>query len=308
MDQIYEVTSDIKAWLQKSLGAKSEIKELIPLKGGTSSHLFEFTAVRDGRFEPFVLRLFTLEEWLAMEPDLAKHEAASLREAGKTGLTVPEIVAFDETGEFCGVPAVLMTKISGEVVLQPDDEKHWLKEMAAALSKIHLHKAEGFGWEYFAYNDALKMERPVWSSCPDEWMRAFRIVAGIRPHAEFCLIHRDYHPTNVLWEGAQISGIVDWVNACRGPAGIDVGHCRLNLALLYGIPAADGFLAAYEQAAGEKFTYHPYWDLSALVDFAEGTPTVYPGWTAFGVAGLTDELMRHRFDGYLLNLLKRFDR
>lgn len=25
---------------------------------------------------------------------------------------------------------------------------------------------------------------------------------------------RDYHPINVLWLGEEISGIVDWVNAC----------------------------------------------------------------------------------------------
>jgi len=100
---------------------------------------------------------------------------------------------------------------------------------------------------------------------------------------------------------------VDWVNACRGPAGVDIGHCRVNLALLYGISAADEFLAAYEQAAGESFTYNPYWDLAALVDVSEGPPTVYPGWAVFGMTGLTDELIRHRLDAYLLSLLKRFD-
>jgi len=184
MDNQYEVTPEIQAWLQKSLSSKSELNEMVPLKGGTSSHLFEFTAVREGQLESFVLRLFTLKEWLMMEPDLAKHEAASLKEAKKTRLAVPEIVAFDETGEFCGLPAVLMTKISGEVVLQPADEKQWLKEMAFALSEIHRHKAEAFEWEYFAYNDALKMERPVWSGHADEWVRAFYIVGGIRPAAE----------------------------------------------------------------------------------------------------------------------------
>lgn len=307
MDNQYEVTPEIQAWLQKSLSSKSELNEMVPLKGGTSSHLFEFTAVREGQLESFVLRLFTLKEWLMMEPDLAKHEAASLKEAKKTRLAVPEIVAFDETGEFCGLPAVLMTKISGEVVLQPADEKQWLKEMAFALSEIHRHKAEAFEWEYFAYNDALKMERPVWSGYADEWLRAFYIVGGIRPAAEFCFIHRDYHPTNILWKDGRVSGVVDWVNACRGPAGVDIGHCRVNLALLYGISAADEFLAAYEQAAGESFTYNPYWDLAALVDVSEGLPTVYPGWAMFGMTGLTDELIRHRLDAYLLSLLKRFD-
>ncbi|MFD0682267.1 MULTISPECIES: hypothetical protein [unclassified Paenibacillus] len=29
--------------------------------------------------------------------------------------------------------------------------------------------------------------------------------------------------------------IKPWVNACRGPAGIDIGHCRLNPAMLFGV-------------------------------------------------------------------------
>lgn len=307
MDKQYKLTPEIYAWLQKSLGGKSEIKDMAPLKGGTSSHLFEFTALHGERLEPFVLRLFTLEEWLLMEPDLAKHEAASLSEAAKAKLKVPEIVAFDETGAHCGLPAVLMTKIGGDVVLQPEDEKGWFEEMAQTLAQIHRHKAEDFQWEYFAYSNALKMERPVWSEYADDWMRAFYIVAGVRPQTDYCFIHRDYHPANVLWEDGRVSGVVDWVNACRGPAGIDVGHCRVNLALLYGTSAADRFLAAYQQAAGGKFTYHPFWDLASLVDVVEGPPAVYPGWAVFGMTGLTDDLMRHRLDEYLLSLLNRFD-
>jgi hypothetical protein len=53
------------------------------------------------------------------------------------------------------------------------------------------------------------------------------------------------------------------------------------------------------------FTYDPYWDLLSLIEILIGPPKVYPGWTAFGVTGLTDELMEERLDSYLLSLLKR---
>ena len=32
------------------------------------------------------------------------------------------------------------------------------------------------------------------------------------------LLHRDFHPLNVLWGAADVSGVVDWVNACVGHA------------------------------------------------------------------------------------------
>ena len=34
------------------------------------------------------------------------------------------------------------------------------------------------------------------------------------------------------------------------PRGIDIGHCRLNLAVLFSVAAAEDYLAAYERAAG----------------------------------------------------------
>lgn len=293
-------------WVNKKIGEQKEHLRIEPLVGGTSSHLYKMDYSDGGGTESCVLRLFTKAEWLAMEPDLAGHEAASLLEAAKTGLAVPGLLAFDASGEQCGVPAVLMTKIEGSVVLQPDNEQEWLEGLAAVLVKIHSHEAASFRWEYFSYNQALSLERPDWSDYPEEWLRAFSIARGAPPSAESCFLHRDFHPANILWKGQEVSGVVDWVNACRGPAGVDVGHCRLNLAQLYGIETADRFLEAYMRHA-DRFIYRAYWDILALTDILDGPPLVYPGWETFGMTGLTDGLIRQRLDAYLLSLLARFE-
>ncbi|MCP2036743.1 aminoglycoside phosphotransferase (APT) family kinase protein [Planomicrobium sp. HSC-17F08] len=298
--------SNIVEWVDKKVGEQKELLRIEPLVGGTSSHLYEIDYSDGGGTESCALRLFTKAEWLAMEPDLADHEAASLREAAKTGLAVPELLAFDATGEQCGVPAVLMTKIEGSVVLQPDNEQEWLEGLAEALAKIHSHRASDFPWKYFSYNQVLSLERPAWSDHPEEWMRAFSIAGGARPSVEACFLHRDFHPANVLWNNREVSGIVDWVNACKGPAGVDVGHCRLNLAQLHGVETADRFLGAYIRHA-EGFVYQAYWDILALTDILDGPPSVYPGWETFGMGGLTDELIRQRLEAYLLSLLGRFE-
>lgn len=101
-----------------------------------------------------------------------------------------------------------------------------------------------------------------------------------------------------------MSGVVDWPNACLGPAGIDVGHCRVNLALLYGVEVADLFLATYEKHAGSSFIYDSYWDIVSAFDFVgDGPPTVYGGWAAFGVTGLTDVMMEERMDAFVASLV-----
>lgn len=294
-------------WVKEQLGETAEITSINPLKGGTSSLLFELAVQEEGNVLNYVLRLFHQEDWLKKEPDLAKHEAASLQFAEQAGFSVPHLIAYDETGENSGMPAVLMTKVPGSVVLQPSNDEKWLDCLAAALAKLHQTNAATFPHEYFSYNNAFLLEKPTWSKVQNDWMRAFYIVAESRPSAQECFIHRDFHPANVLWESGEIAAIVDWVNACRGPAGIDVGHCRVNLAQMYGISVANDFLAAYQRHAGSLFTYDPYWDLVSLTDTLDGSPVVYPGWEAFGMKGLSDELMRHRLDDYLLSLLDRFD-
>ena len=77
-------------------------------------------------------------------------------------------------------------------------------------------------------------------------------------------VHRDFHPGNVLWRRGRLSGVVDWANACRGPAGCDLAHCRANLMELSGRESADRFLAAYKSLTGED--YHPYWEVASVLE------------------------------------------
>jgi len=293
-------------WIISAVDSRAKIGEIRRLRGSTSSDVHSISLTIHGEKKEYVLRQFTNRSWLEDEPDLAKHEAESLRMSSQTGINSPLIIAYDETGHESGIPAVLMTKVEGDVDLLPGKKMDdWLDELAKMLAAIHNVEVIDFPWNYFPYSDSETMPIPQWSSQPELWGKLFKIVRGQCPDTKPCFIHRDYHPTNVLWENGKVSGVVDWVNACRGPAGIDVGHCRLNLARLYGITCADAFLAAYERYGGSDYTYHPYWDLVSLVD--GGPPEVYPGWPVFGVTSLTNEMMVERTDQYLISLMNRYD-
>ena len=146
---------------------------------------------------------------------------------------------------------------------------------------------------------------PSWSRQPEAWEKAIELVEAKPPAYRECFVHRDYHPSNVLWDAGRVSGVVDWVNGCRGPAGIDVAWCRHDLANLHGVSVADDFLEAYLEAAGSGFVYDPYWDLMAVVELLPGPPSMYEGWRASGVAEIGDALMRERNDTYIGSVVAR---
>lgn len=293
-------------WVADSVHPEACVLSIERLHGGISSLVHRITLQINGELKPVVLRQFDNAQWVREQPDLVAREAESLRRASlAVGVNTPKIVAFDETGSRCGMPAVLMSELEGKVVLEPPDLSRWLNGMAKALSRIHQVEPIDFPWTFAPYCDASTLDTSSWSKFPGKWRAAADFVLSSRPETAMRFIHRDYHPANVLWNEGEVSGVVDWVNGCIGPAGIDVGHCRVNLAQLYGVQAADEFLAYYRSFAGEAFRYDPYWDLVTLIDFAYWPPEVYGGWTALGMTGLTRTMMADRLDLYLLSLLDR---
>jgi aminoglycoside phosphotransferase (APT) family kinase protein len=302
-EQEQPVPDRMLRWVLDAVDPRATIVSAQRLPGGISSAVHRITlATMAHGVQNVVLRRFDNADWLRNEPDLARHESESLRWAQRTGVPTPQIVAYDETGSNGGMPAVLMSHLQGSVVLRPRNPAAWLHGLAHALVRIHAVEADEFPWAYATYNDIAALQTPEWSRVPELWGAAINRVRGPRPATRECFIHRDYHPANVLWANGAVSGVVDWVNACRGPAGIDVGHCRLNLAMLYDVPTADAFLAAYQSFAGPRFRYDPYWDLLSLIEILHGPPAVYAGWVALGVTDLTDQRIAERLDDYLIRL------
>jgi aminoglycoside phosphotransferase (APT) family kinase protein len=294
---------EITRWIADSVGVGAEIRSSRRLTGATSSTLYSVEAARNGRPLKLVLRLFTNAEWLAEDPDLVHHEAASLEKAAGADVPTPELIAYDDSGANCGVPAILMTQLPGRVELAPVDMDDWLYKLAEAIIPLHALDVGEFPWRYAPYNDVSRLEPPNWSRYPELWERAIEIVNAPWPEVHECFIHRDYHPVNVLWQDGRVSGIVDWPNACRGPAGIDVAWCRGNLAEMHSVDVADRFLRACRSVAGSSFVHHPCWDLLVLIEVLPGPPDVYPPWIDFGLQGLTDAVVQERVDEYLVSVM-----
>ncbi len=250
------LSHNARRWIEDAAGGR--VVSVAVLAGASSSVLHSVEIESKGQLRRFVLRRFTNEAWVKQEPDIALREAASIQHATRAGLPAPELIAIDGDGSHCGVPASLVTMLCGEVVLKPVNWTEWIEGLARAAAQIHRVDAAGFRWKYRRYNDREALGVPRWSNQPEAWKKAIEAVQRPAPSYRECFVHRDYHPSNVLWTNGRVSGVVDWVNGCRGPAGIDVAWCRHNIANLHGVEVADDFLSAYIAGAGSEFEYDPY--------------------------------------------------
>jgi aminoglycoside phosphotransferase (APT) family kinase protein len=294
------INAEARAWVEAETGAR--LVHATRLDGATSATVVALRLDLRGAWSEPVLRLFTNAAWLAEEPDLAKHEAAALRWLQGSELPVPELLAVDGTGERCGVPAILMSRVPGRVELRPNDLGAWLDQQADALARVHALPHRGFGWRYRSWNENDTPQVPTWTVHPQRWQRALELWRRGPPEEPDRFLHRDYHPLNTLWRGERLSGIVDWVNACVGPASADLSHCRGNLVQMAGPDAADRFLERYLERM-PAFAYHPFWDLDALVGWLP-EPGIYPPWATFGLAP-TVEQVKGRCEALLKRALAR---
>jgi aminoglycoside phosphotransferase (APT) family kinase protein len=149
--------------------------------------------------------------------------------------------------------------VSGQAVAVPD-----LERLAEAAAAIHDVDGGHFPHRYFPWYAAPTSNPPAASTRPALWEKAVELWHEAMPPCPATFIHRDFHPGNVLWWRGRVSGVVDWANACVGPSGCDVAHCRGNLIDLGGPEVADRFVASYESLTGKSF--HPYWKLASILE------------------------------------------
>ena len=91
-----------------------------------------------------------------------------------------------------------------------------------------------------------------------------------------------------------MSGVVDWVNACIGPAAVDAAHMRVNLALLEDIAAADRVVPG-----------DPAWDIEAAFGLLDWwSPAMIDAW-AGPFPELDGAIARARLEAFVAEALAR---
>jgi aminoglycoside phosphotransferase (APT) family kinase protein len=306
-------------WVEKSLGGTARVVAWRRMTGGIGSVVHRLTVDRGSYRDVLVLRQYEYAE--GDTTATVRHEAAILRAVNEAGLPAPELIATDPAGrDTDGHPAILMTRLPGRLDVTPADPEGWLRQIAAMA--VRIHDAQIAAGPFEARIDAAAFSTNGWrqstrslipissgtpvipasATRPALWAAAFDILRQQAPEPVICFLHRDFQPFNLLWRRGQLTGVVDWTRSCTGPADFDTGHCRLNLAVLFGADWAERLRLAYEAEAGRGTD--PWWDLYAVTAYSDEWRSFIPVMVA-GRAPVDADGMTGRVERLLEAIMRR---
>lgn len=289
------------AWAQDHLDR--QIASITPVSGGRTGTVYD---VRFSSGDPVVLRYQPKEDWGERGRQHIAAEATAARLLVGSPLPVPKLIASDPTGAETGGYANLTTWLPGRVRLDRLSSAA-IDRLGRAAAVLHATVAPPDArprrYEFWA---PPKPVVPLWAGDRDLWRRALEIYAGGAPATPSGLVHRDFHPGNVLWAGDKITGIIDWAETSWGPADLDVMHSRTNFAVLHSIDQAYEFSAAYARHGGTVDSdpeARRFWAVSDILGFL---PDPRPILRALMVIRpeLTAEVICDRLEQFLADTLQ----
>jgi aminoglycoside phosphotransferase (APT) family kinase protein len=238
-------TPDILQWVAHHVHPRARVTAVAPLPGGITADMDRVSVNSPTGLKDVVLRRWPGEDWA---DGLVTREASALAAVRGRGVPAPQLLAMDEDGAETGVRCTLTSALTGHPDLSPADMQSWLGQLATTQAAIHAVPDHPQTWWDGWYDDGAPLD---WLA--DRGLRdAAREAASGPLVEEEVLVHGDYQHFNVLWCDDRLSGVVDWPNAATGNRGSDVGHCRLNLAVLFDTRTAGDYLVMYERAAGVR--------------------------------------------------------
>ena len=293
-------------WAAAQIGSGARVTRVRRLRNSWAAAMHAIDVEDGKRLHRLVLRRWARTD-LAPDIGVVENEAAALgllasASTSTTRLPVPRLVATDSKGAHADAPAVLMTRLPGRDVLAPGDLDAFLDRLVETLRAIHEVPVPPGTLNYFRpWSLDTVTAPPPWSRRPEVWERAIEIAHQPVPVHERVLVHRDFWPGNVLWQRGNLTGVVDWTHACRGPRAADVAHCRGNLALLFGFDVADEFTRRYGEV--DDLAWHDIVDTVSLGDEA-AAPDAWR-WHDAGRPDITTERIIAVHDEILAEALER---
>ena len=169
-------------------------ERVAPVGGGWDTLLWRVEAA-DGR--RFALRVFRADQAMTCH-----REVLVMRALAEHGLPVPSVAAHAASAAD-DRPAMLMSWCAGQPMLQKLTAEPWLVwTLGTAMGRIHarLH--------HVAVDGTLVQALPA-------------IEIGTRPRS---ILHMDFHPLNVMANGRDITGVLDWANVALGDPRVDLAR------------------------------------------------------------------------------------
>jgi aminoglycoside phosphotransferase (APT) family kinase protein len=230
--------------------------------GGWETLLWRFSSPDNCQHSLRVYQLPGLPEDARRE--VARRERIALDACEKAGLPAPRV---ETAGEVQGLPAMVLSWCPGMPLLSVIEKRPWSMWRLGRLfgrTQARLH--------------AVAPPAELVATAPDDWTSRVGEKHGALtahvlslPPSIDTLIHMDFHPLNLITNGSEVTGIIDWAGAAAGDRRADLAR---TVATLLAAPVPPGPLrpalnlarklvtrawrSGYEEAAGHMPDYTPF--------------------------------------------------
>jgi aminoglycoside phosphotransferase (APT) family kinase protein len=217
----------------------------------------------------------------------------------RRGLPVPAPRLFDDSRSIWPEPYVVLDYIDGSTLFVTADGVAAVRGLADQL--VLIHDVDGDHPDFAALPRRTNQVGAYLAAPPpdlDQSLREGEVRSALEdrwppdPPAHAALLHGDFWPGNVLWDGDAVCGVVDWEDAAVGDPLADVGITRLDVLWAYGQTAMDAFTARYCDLREVDARRLPLWDLVAALRPAGELSLWAAGWDASGRPDVTPTTLR----------------
>jgi aminoglycoside phosphotransferase (APT) family kinase protein len=248
-----------------------------------------------------------------MQDDAARRhfatQVAALELAERHSLPAPRVVAVDLDGTSCRQPAMIETALPGSSRIPFSPAANRLRALGRAAGTIHAIAAEpspGLPLRFRSLDELDFGSLAVPEISAELFATARGAVAEAPPPSEpHVFVHGDLWQGNTVWDGSGHWGVLDWDFAGVGPAGVDLGSLRCDVAVMYGQQAADEVTVGWEEFQGTRALNVAWWDLVACMSTPPDMAMWLPNFHHQGRADLDIATVTKRRDAFLAAALDR---
>jgi aminoglycoside phosphotransferase (APT) family kinase protein len=194
-----------------------------------------------------------------------EHEARMMRLAGENGIPVPTVVRKGMYREYRerlrfgeAQPVLLLSWITGKT-LAAELQAHprQIKQLGSAFGRMQaaIHRIPA----------PPEMDTTSWIEWAGDEPELKRRLLDL-PSRKNRLLHLDYHPLNVMADGGQISGVLDWVNARAGDPRADFARTYAILRIERYSPEGDNLKLAIARRLLAYFWRQGYMQAGGQLD------------------------------------------
>lgn len=233
------------------------------LTGGVSAivHALELQDP-EGRMQTVVVRQHADDDVKPRQQNVASMEHALLGVLHAQGWPVPRPLLLDTTGALLAGPCLVMSFVEGSTEVPAEGVDANIDVMADTLVRLHRFPAE----QLPPLPERLDPVPELHDYLPDspasrDLLQRLSAWSASVYSGPPVLLHGDFWPGKLLWQGARLTAILDWEDAALGDPASDVAGCRLELRWKYGLAATARLTQRYLRSSAIAAERLALWDL-----------------------------------------------